>query len=366
MYKSNKPDGASLRSLSLVLLLTLVACEKPAPEPVDVVRPIKIKTIDQVGAGRVLSYSGRVNAGESADLGFEVSGRIVELPVTESEEVGEGQLVARLDPADYQSSLDQASADFRAAEATFGRYEELAERGAVSRQELDDQRRNFEVTTAALETARKALSDTRLVAPFSGSIGRVYMENFQNVQAKQPVAVLQDITELEVVIDVPEQDWSRARPDRNFEQATDIIKPYVTIATFPGRRFPARITEASAVADPVTRTFETRLKIDNPPDVNLLPGMTATVSVTIPAEEDFLGDSVITVPASAVLANDDGTASVWKIDPASMTVNSATVEVAGMTGSEIRVVSGLEAGDRIAISGVHNLREGMQVSELTN
>ena len=193
MHIAKKMDGASLRPLPLVLMLTLVACEKPAPEPVEVVRPIKIMTIEQVGAERVLSYSGRVIAGETADLGFEVPGRIIELPVTESQTVTEGELVARLDPADYQSALDQADADYRAAESTFRRYEELAERGAVSRQELDDQRRNFEVSAAALETARKALNDTRLVAPFSGDIGRVYLDNFQNVQAKEPVAVIQDI-----------------------------------------------------------------------------------------------------------------------------------------------------------------------------
>ncbi len=178
--------------------------------------------------------------------------------------------------------------------------------------------------------------------------------------------MIQDISTLDVVIDVPEQDWSRARPDRNFQEATEIVKPMVSIATFPGRQFPARITEASAVADPITRTFETRLEIDNPADVNLLPGMTATVSITIPAQEDFLGESVITVPAAAVLSGDGGTASVWKIDPATMTASQASVQVAGMTGSQIRVVSGLNAGDRIAISGVHNLREGMQVSELNN
>ena len=72
----------------------------------------------------------------------------------------------------------------------------------------------------------------------------------------------------------------------------------------------------------------------------------------------------ILVPASAVLGDESGNARVWKVDPETMQVSAVEVSVADMAGDRIRVMSGIEPGDRLAISGVHNLREGMQVREL--
>ncbi len=322
-------------------------------------------TIGAGGAGRSLSYSGQIRAGETAELGFEVPGRIVEFLVIEGQEVAKGDLLARLDPADFQSSLNHAEAEFRQTETTYERYKEIVERGAVSRQDLDLRKRNFEVAEAKRATAQKALDDTRLIAPFSGNIGRTLVDNFVNVQAKQPVLVLQDTSKLEVVITVPEQDWSRADPNLTNEERSDLIQPMVSLSTFPDRQFPARISELANVADPVTRTFEVRARLDNPPDVTIMPGMTANVSITIPEGGTSAGaDTAVAVPANAVIGDEQGNSTVWKVDPDTMTVSRVQIQLGDLTGADVRVLSGLNAGDRIATSGVHNLREGMQVSEL--
>ena len=226
-------------------------------------------------------------------------------------------------------------------------------------------RRNYEVAQAELATAQKALSDTRLVAPFTGNVGRRLVDNFVNVQAKEGVVVLQDVTILEVISAIPEQDWSRADPNMTNEERTERIRPVVSLSTLPDRTFPARITELGNVADPVTRTFEVVVAIDNPEDVTLLPGMTANITITVPDGDvaDALGQA-FSIPSGAVVGDEQGKSIVWKVDPESMTVSRAQVELGELTGSQVRVVAGLQAGDRIATSGVHNLREGMQVSEL--
>lgn len=322
-------------------------------------------TIGAGGAERSLSYSGQIRAGETADLGFEVPGRIVEFLVIEGQEVTRGDLLARLDPANFQSSLNQVQAKFEQAETTYERYKEIVEQGAVSRQDLDVRKRNFEVARADLATAQKALDDTHLIAPFSGNIGRTLVDNFVNVQAKEPVLVLQDTSKLEVVITVPEQDWSRADPNLTNEERSDLIRPMVSLSTFPDRLFPARISELATVADPVTRTFEVRARLNNPPDVTIMPGMTANVSITVAEGGTSAGaDTAVAVPASAVVGDEQGNSTVWKVDPDTMSVSRVQIQLGDLTGADVRVLSGLNAGDRIATSGVHNLREGMQVSEL--
>lgn len=323
-------------------------------------------TIGESGAGRSLSYSGQIRAGETAELGFEVSGRIIELPVMEGQSVEKGDMLARLDPADFQTSLNQAQAEYRQAQTTYERYKEIVEQGAVSRQDLDVRKRNYEVAQANLATAQKAFDDTRLLAPFSGNIGRRLVDNFVNVQAKEGVVILQDLSSFEVVITVPEQDWSRADPNLSKEERTRLVQPVVTLSTFPDRGFPARITELATVADPVTRTFEVIAVMDNPPDTTVLPGMTATVTISIPEGGTSEGvDTAVSIPATAVLADAQGKSTVWLVDPATMTVSRATVQLGDLTGDQVRILGGLRQGDRIATSGVHNLREGMQVSELT-
>ena len=354
-------------SLLLVVACTavLAGCQRQEEERAPVVRPVRILTIGDGSIGRSLAYSGQVRAGETAELGFEVAGRIIELPVVEGQQVNQGDMLARLDPADFQARLDQADANYRQAQTTFERYKEIVERGAVSRQELDLRRRNYEVAQAELATARKALSDTRLIAPFTGEIGRRLVDNFVNVQAKEGVVILQDLTTLEVVVTIPEQDWARADPNLDKEERTAMIRPMVSLSMIPGREFPARIKEVATVADPVTRTFEVIVAMDNPDDVSILPGMTANVTISVPeAGTAARPPAAFSIPANAVIADEQGNSTVWKVDPGTMTVSRVTIELGDMAGSQVRVLSGLNPGDRIATSGVHNLREGMQISEL--
>lgn len=361
-------DSAPVRCWGILALVPVVwlmtGCSEEVAEQAPVVRPINILTVGGLTGGGTLSYPGEIRPTQNADLAFEVPGRLIELPVLAGEDVQAGQQLARLDPADYQSSVSQAQAAYNAAESIFNRFRDLLEVGAASAQAFDVAQRNFEVAAAQLETATKSLNDTRLIAPFAGRVSRTYVDNFSNVQAKQAIILLQDISTLEVIINVPEQDWQRAGPDVTLAQRTERVRPRVSIASAPGREFPAVLTEYATAADPVTRTFEARLRFDPPDDINLLPGMTAEVSIDIP--EDALGASAaVWIPAVAVLADDAGNATVWNVDAATMHVNRTIVEVGTLSGADIRILSGLEQGDRIAVSGVHNLREGMEVRELS-
>lgn len=349
----------------LCLSCTLLsACDKAPVEKADIVRPVRIVTISGLGAGDTLSYPGEIQGVQNAELAFEVSGRMVEMPVREGIDVVQGQVLVKLDPADFQASLDAAEARFRQSKDTFDRFSEVFEKGAISRQELDLRQRQFEIEQAQLSSARKALADTELKAPFAGRIGRTYVDNFNNVQAKQPILLLQDVTQLEIVVNVPEQDWLRAKPGISLAQRSATVQPRVSLSSFPGRSYPAMISEVAASADPITRTFEARSRFDPPDDISILPGMSATITINMPNEMKTNSIGIV-IPANAVGADDVGNSFVWKVDAAGMTVSRANVALGQLSGAEVEVLDGLESGDRIAVSGVQNLHEGMQVRELT-
>ena len=358
-------NNTTLTSIVVVLLSSfiLTACEQAPVETPDVVRPVRMITISSLQGGDSLSYPGEIQGAQNVNIAFEVSGRIIEMPAQEGIEVSTGDVLARLDPADYQSALDAAAARARASKETFDRFSEVFERGAISRQDLDTRQRQYEVDQANLASAQKALDDTVLRAPFDGRIGRTFVDNFTNVQAKQEILLLQDLSEFEVVVNVPEQDWLRAKPGLTLAQQTERVQPSVSLSNLPGRAFPAAITEVAAAADPVTRTFAARARFDPPEDVVILPGMSATVTVKVAEGVDAAPFRVL-VPANAVVGGNDGGSYVWKITGDPMTATAAPVKVGQMSGSEIEILEGLEDGDRIAVSGVQHLAEGMRVREL--
>jgi RND family efflux transporter MFP subunit len=345
--------------------LFLGACEKEAVETPEIVRPVRILTIAGLQAGETMSYPGEIQGAQNAELAFEVAGRLIELPAEEGINVTEGQLLARLDPADYQSGLDAAQAQYTSAKDTFDRYSQVFESGAISRQDFDNARRQIDVEKAQLASAEKAVSDTQLRAPFAGRIGRTYVDNFNNVQAKQAILVMQDLTQLEIVVNVPEQDWLRARPGLTMTQRNERAKLEVSLSTLPDRTFPAEVTEIAASADPVTRTFAAHALFDPPGDVSILPGMSATLTVRVPSDLEGLAGS-IQIPANAIVGGDDGGSYVWMVNADNMTVSLAPVTPGQLSGSEIDILDGITTGDRIAVSGVQHLADGMKISELTN
>ncbi len=350
--------------LLLGLALLVSACSGEAVEAPPVVRPVKMVEFGATSADQTREYPGSITPAEEADLSFEVSGQIIAFPVREGQAVGQGTVLARINPSDYQARREAADAHRLSTQATYERYQQLYEQNVVSLQDLEVKRRDFDIAEANLQTAQKALEDTELRAPFSGTVAKTYVDNFRNVQAKEPVLKLQNESRLEVKVSVPEGDALLGASARGSRAHMDRLNPRVVVATLPGRAFPARLKEFSTAADPVSRTFEATLSFDQPRDARLLPGMTVRVIVDVLDETDAATRA--TIPANAVFSDDDGAPHVWVVDPSSMAVQRTRVEVGDLAGADIEIRSGLSSGALIAVTGVHNLLEGMRVSRLEN
>ena len=196
-----------IRTYPLCIILaamSLAGCGK-TPEPVEEQSPrlVKLQTIDRQQALVTLEYPGEIKAARSVNLGFEVSGKIIELPIEDGLAMKEGELLGRLDPSDYEAARDAARANLRATRSAYVRARNIFNEGAGSQAEVDRTLRDLTVAEQDLKKAQKALDDTELKAPYTGVVGQRIADNYQNVQAKEPVLIFQDTSSLEMDVSVP-------------------------------------------------------------------------------------------------------------------------------------------------------------------
>jgi RND family efflux transporter MFP subunit len=342
---------------AFLIPILFVGCGEEESEAPPVVKPVKTITVSGFGEGEI-TFPATVEAGEKVLMSFRVPGRIVELPVREGEELKRGQLVARLDPKDYQLAVNEARAEYNKAEADLKRYQKLYEKDAVPLADLDLRISQRDVTKAKLEETEKNLNYTYLRAPFTGRIGRRYVENYMDVTANESIVDLNDITSVEVKIDVPESIISLTR---KLGDKID-LKIFAEFETMPGKQYSLAIKEASNRADPLTQTFEVTYSMPQPEDIALLPGMNALVRLEATIKENVNFESRIMIPAFAVMGADDEGSYVWIVDQSDMTVHKTRVEVGQMTGQDnIFINDGLLGGELLVVAGMKSLQEGMKV-----
>jgi len=347
----------ALLSAACVLL---TACDDPPPPPApEVARPVKIFEIAASGDRGTREYPGRIKAGQYSEMSFEVPGKVTEFVYREGSLVKAGAMLAKLDPRDYQTRYDSALAKQSYAEAERDRYKAMYEKDVKPWSEYELRMRQYDVRTSEVREAKKALDDTILVAPFEGVMARKLVEEFEQVRAKVPVLILQNDELLEIKIAVPERDLAGGSGNRQSdEEMTGELRPRVQISSLPGREFPARVKELATVADPTTRTFEATLVFAKPEDANILGGMTAKVIIDLPLARAIEG---VLVPSIAVVSDVEAGGRVWIVDRETLMVSPRAVELGELMGKEIEVRTGLEGGEWIAASGVHQLRDGMTV-----
>ena len=346
--------------LLFVLLFTFffTACSEPPATHVDVVRPVKMITIGSEHNTTVLEYPGNIAAGTEADIAFEVGGKLVELPIQEGMDVQKGDLLAKLDSRDFESNVKSLKSEYETAQSNFERGGQLLKDNFISQAEYDRLKNIANTAESNYEKAVKALEDTEMRAPFSGQIADKYVENFTNVAAGQRVISLHNQTSLEIDINIPERDWQYARQDETEEEFEKRATPVVVVSTFPDRKFPARFKGVSTIADETTRTYKATLAFDSPPDIVILSGMTAKAIMNL--TQDISG--LVTIPTNAVGSDAEGNSVVWQVNLDSMTVKRKVVEIGEIVGEKIEVLKGIELNETIVVSGINQLREGMQVS----
>lgn len=363
MRKVNK-NLLSILSITLAASLMLAACSSGEQTKADSSPPRLVKTITIQNKEANLSRTipGKVYANQKVDLSFQVKGILIELPIHEGVMVNKNDLIARLDPRDYEIAVSYAKAKYENAKSMLQRFAKLRETGHVSEADYDKKKMELDVNKADLDKADKELSDTYLYAPFTGIIAKQYVENHQNVEAKSRIVSLQDSSDIEIQLDLSEQDITLTGGTTKLSQfvSDKTTIGYVNFPAVSETEYPVRLKEYSTEANPKTQTFLFKVALEQPKDAQILPGMTALTRF-IKASNNA---QIIVIPFSAVCVDPKGQYYVWLIDAKTQTAKKQFVSVGAIERDTIKIISGLNENEVVVIAGTSQIAEGMKLKSI--
>jgi membrane fusion protein, multidrug efflux system len=348
-----------LPSLAFAGVLALSGCSR-TEVPQEPIRAVKVLTVGVDKFQSEHEFAGDVRARVDSRLGFRVGGKIVRRQAELGQRVKAGQVLAQLDPQDYQLAAEAARAQVAAAQtnrdlaaADFKRYAALKDQNFISGAELERRETTLKAAQAQLDQAKAQLSSqghqaeyTSLVADVSGVITAIEAEPGQVVSAGTPVVRIAQDGPRDVVFAVPEDKVAAIKPGSDVS-----VRVWAENATLDGK-----VREVAASADPATRTYAVKVGLD----ASASPPLGATVYVS-PKALSLAGAPVIKLPTSALWKEGQGSA-VWVVDKATMTVKSQPVQIATADGNDAVISGGLKPGMLVVSAGVHVLSPGQKVT----
>ncbi|GLR84458.1 RND transporter [Bradyrhizobium iriomotense] len=328
---------------------------EPAP------RPVRTATVEKREAQTPLTFTGRIEAEDEVSVAFRIAGRLLANDTKLGDRVEAGQLLAQLESQNELNALRQAKAALAAAQGQLTQARNHYERQETLLAQGWTTRANFEAATQAQQTAQSQVDAaeaqlnsahdlvgfTELRADAPGKITATGPSAGEVVQAGQMIARIARQDGRDAVFDVPAQ-MVRAAP-------TGV---QVTVGLTDDSKVTAqgRIRQIAAQADPVTRTFEVKVGLTNPP-----PAM--RLGATVNGRVDTSSGPVIDIPATALTRMNQQPA-VWIVDPSTNTVSARNVDVLRYDQAQVIVSQGLDAGEIIVTAGVQALHPGQKVRVL--
>lgn len=341
-------------TLLMFLLCALVACRGGGKQPDDVVQPVKCVVAKPLHS-ITRDFAALSTADDAVNLAFKLSGRVVDVPVAKGMSVTEGQLLARLDSRDVELQLSAAKAAYDEALSRLRRAERLLEHDAISEQEVEALQNAVAQSLTLYENAEQTLQETRITAPFGGVVEYVAVDVFQRVASGETILRLVKPESNTVSFTAPESLISSL--------SLSTTHFYVLFDAYPNIPFDAVIksfarTSSDALGFPVSLRL---IDVDRA-RYRISPGMTCIAVVSV-AEED---SHAVVLPLTAIYAPVGDYDSVWVVGDDDC-VERRRVTLGGLTGSsDVVVLEGVKAGERVVSAGVYKLTDGEVVKVVEN
>ena len=355
-----------LRNLASILFsILLTSCTSPPQEILRPVESIKI-TADCLDNGEQ-TFSGVVNSMISTKLSFQIDGNITSLLVNEGDFLKKGQVIATLDTEPYEiiyeeniAQKGQSVTNYRNDIKYYARLAKLYQEGAISERQLDDARAQAEISANALKLANRRidyeqlkLNYATLKAPMDGYIGKIDVENHENIKAGSPILTFISDKENEVKINVPENYINLIKKNQKVTIKIDSIE----------KPFDGYVSDIGANSIENYGTFPVTIKIKNP--ISLIKsGMSAYVTMKL---KKCPKDAII-IPFNAIL-DENGKKYVYIIKPEnpqeSKTIKTQ-IEISEPAENGIKVTKGLKMDDIVVIAGINKIKDGMSVKTPKN
>lgn len=348
-----------LRPVLVVAFASLViACQQETDKTASAPRPVRGVTIEPRESTVPVTLTGRIEAEDEVAFGFRIAGRIAGNDLKLGDRVEPGQVLARLDSQNEQNALRTAQANFAAAQAqltqarnNFERLDELLRDGWTTRanhdraqQALQTAQAQVDSAEAQLDAAHDQVGFTEMKADAPGVVTAVGPRAGEVVRPGQMIVTLARRDGRDAVFDLP------ARIIRSTPPDTQIT---VNLTDDPTVTANGRIRQVAPQADPVTRTFEVKVGLTDPP-----PAMRLGATVTGRMETE--SRSVIEIPASS-LTRFNRQPAVWIVNPSTQTVSPRNIDVLHFEPTKVAVSGGLDEGEIVVTAGVQALHPGQKV-----
>jgi multidrug efflux pump subunit AcrA (membrane-fusion protein) len=401
------------KSVLIFLVLIISGCQADDSPP-EIIRPVKVMTAPDSSRTLTRVFPGKISPAREVNLSFRVSNRMTHFPVKEGQYVESGDVIASMDPRDFETAvrnirgnLDEARANLKAMQAgarledirslesrlvaaraamdeanlQYERYRKLHETGAVATSVLDnarsrqeEARSNVRSLEMELEKALAGARDEDIEAmqarirsleagldeagsALEDSVLRAPFDGFvaeKYVDSHENISAGQPVVRLQ---DMSRLEISAGLPEQLMVRKDTIKSIHILLETFPQHFFPARIKEITTDASAMTMTYRLTAVMDRPLDIPVYPSMAADMYIAFSTEP---GSTNVVVPETALVSR-DGSSRLWFFDPDTGTVSSREVETGEMTRGGVQIVQGIRPGEILVSAGADFLEEGQKV-----
>ena len=340
-----------LNVLSYVLLLSVIGygCTQSKSEVLkDEEQPlaVKVEKASLVQRNGGIIYSGDIQPSRESNANFNISGKIVLAPLEEGDFVNQGQLIASLDPADFQIERKVAEAQLMEAKDNYERFKQLYEKKSLPERDYIAAQAAYQQAKGNLEAIDKRIADTRLLSPSNGVVAEKNKEVGSTVTSADDIYKIAVLNPAYAEISIPESEIGKVKKG----QEAKVIIPTLDHQTFTGK-----VSIIAPIANPETRTFEVKIKIDNPKYI-LKGGMIAEVSL----DSEQLVES-LNIPNQAVLKSPDHKSYVFVANMKNNKAEKRKVAVGKVLGDGVEILEGLKENEWIVTAGHHKLRDGQKI-----
>ena len=336
--------------LFILFVLTFCSCKTTETNHSDQVISIHVAQAQPASSPAPQAFPFISKPFRSSELSFRVGGPIEQLEVYAGNYYKQGDIIAAIDPRDFHIREERTQAVYQQAKTEFERTAALHQKNNISASTFEKAHADYITAKTAYETAVNEVKDTRLLAPFNGYVGEVYIEKFQDVKASQPVISLIDIEKLKIEAYVPQNIALNVH-------RSDTV--HLEFDTQSNKIYQAFITEISKSTTSNNLSYLLTALLPNPGG-QLPAGMSG--KLFLQSSDLILGDPLIVVPQTAICHRPTEGDYVWVVNTLNQQVSKRPVILGDLQpGGEVIIREGLKVNETVATSGLRFLSDGMTV-----
>lgn len=342
---------SSLLFLTLTLLCGCSGKEEKKNDDKETKPVVKVETVQERLVDQLGNYTATVEAQAVNNISAAMSNRIKAIYVDEGVRVSKGQRLVVLDDVNttnYQIQVDNARANLNNVQVEYNRALELYKIGGGTKQQLDQMETQLinakNALAAAQRTYRNAAENTVLTSPISGVVTK---RNYDpgDMTGQLPILTISQVQPVKIVINVSESELPKVHKG---------MPATILFDTFGSEEFKGTITMTMPTVDPATRTFGVEITVPNP-DSRILPGMFGRVQLK-------LGQANHVVVPDRAVVKQQGSGNHYVYVYKDGKVEYHKVELGQRIGDAYELLSGVEDGSQVVVSGQNNLANGKEVT----